>query len=124
MDVNDVKKIIGLAFVAMIIDLPWISMQGSWLLPVIEDIQGGRPMATRLWGALPVYLALGYLTLQVNSAPNAFLAGIATYVVYDFTQVATFDKYPTWFACVDSLWGGFLMLLVWWVGSRVGLVVA
>ena len=79
-------------------------------------------MRVRLLGAIPVYLALGYLIHDIDSAQTAVLTGIATYVVYDFTQFATFDAYPLWLAVVDSLWGGVLMLLVWLVGRRLGWV--
>ena len=78
-------------------------------------------MNVRLWGAIPVYLAIGYLVSQIHSAPRAFLAGMCTYAVYDFTQIVTFDKYPVWFAMADSLWGGLLVSLVWWVGVHLGL---
>ena len=78
-------------------------------------------MNARIWGVVPIYLAIGYLVSQIHSAPRAFLAGMCTYAVYDFTQIVTFDKYPVWFALADSLWGGFLMSLVWWVGVHLGL---
>ena len=121
-DVSYCTQIIGLSILAMAIDLPWLWLQGPGFQALVRDIQGGRPMRMRLLGAIPVYLALGYLIHKVDSAQTAFLTGIATYVVYDFTQVATFDKYPLWLAVVDSLWGGVLMLLVWLVGCRLGSV--
>jgi len=118
---NDLQKILGLALLSGILDLPWLYMQGPVVQDIVKDIQVDRPMNVRLWGAIPVYLALGYLVSQVHSAPRAFLAGMCTYIVYDFTQIVTFDKYPVWFAMADSLWGGLLMSLVWWVGVHLGL---
>jgi uncharacterized membrane protein len=47
---------------------------------------------------------------------------MCTYAVYDFTQIVTFDKYPIWFAIADTLWGGVLMALAWWILERMGLV--
>jgi hypothetical protein len=120
--VSNCAPIIGLSIVAMALDVPWLWLQGPGFSALVRAIQGGRPMRMRWWGAIPVYLALGYLASQVDSAPHAFLAGIATYAVYDFTQYATFDKYPLWLALVDSLWGGVLMLLVWLVGAWMGWV--
>jgi len=120
---NDLQKVLGLALLSVIIDLPWLYIQGPKVQDLIRDIQAERSMNVRLWGAIPVYLAIGYLVSQIHSAPRAFLAGMCTYAVYDFTQIVTFDKYPVWFAMADTFWGGILMSLVWWVGHQFGLVV-
>ena len=121
---NELVKILLLAVLLLILDLPWLIIQGPWVQDIILNIQGGRSMSPRLWGGIPVYLALGYLVTQVHSAPRAFLAGVCTYAVYDFTQIVTFDKYPVAFALADSLWGGVLMALTWWIGSKAGLTVS
>ncbi len=118
---NDLQKVLGLAVLTVLIDLPWLYIQGPRFQDLVRDIQVDRSMNVRLWGAIPVYLAIGYLVSQIHSAPRAFLAGMCTYAVYDFTQIVTFDKYPVWFALADSLWGGVLMSLVWWVGVHLGL---
>ena len=119
---NDLVKVLFLAILLILVDLPWLYIQGPVVQDIISDIQAGRSMNVRLWAGGPVYIALAYLLTQVTSAPRAFLLGLATYAVYDFTQVVTFDKYPLWFAFADSLWGGVLMSLVWWIGSQFKLV--
>jgi len=121
---NELVKILLLAVGLVILDLPWLIIQGPWVQDIILNIQANRSMSPRLWGGIPVYLALGYLITQIHSAPRAFLAGVCTYAVYDFTQIVTFDKYPIAFAVADSLWGGVLMALTWWIGSKVGLTVS
>jgi uncharacterized membrane protein len=121
---NTIQKIIALALLTALIDLPWLLIQGPVVRDLVRDIQADRSMNVRLWGAVPVYLALGYLISEIHSAPRAFLTGMAIYAVYDFTQLVIFDKYPLWFALVDSTWGGILMALVWWVGLQFGLTSA
>ena len=121
---NTIQKILILAALTAIMDLPWLFIQSQNVQDLIRDIQADRSMNVRLWGGIPVYLALGYLVSEVHSAPRAFLTGLATYAVYDFTQIVTFDKYPLWFAMADSTWGGILMALVWWVGLQFGLTSA
>jgi uncharacterized membrane protein len=121
---NTIQKILILAVLTAIMDLPWLFIQSQNVQDLIRDIQADRSMNVRLWGGIPVYLALGYLVSEVHSAPRAFLTGLATYAVYDFTQIVTFDKYPLWFALADSTWGGVLSALVWWVGLQFGLTSA
>ena len=118
------QNILILAVLTAIMDLPWLFIQGQAVKDIVQDIQADRSMNLRLWGSIPVYLALGYLVSEIHSAPRAFLTGLATYAVYDFTQIVTFDKYPLWFAMADSTWGGILMALVWWVGLQFGLTVS
>ena len=119
---NDVVKGLCLAILLLLIDLPWLYIQGPVVQDIIQDIQGNRPMNPRLWGAIPVYIALAYVLTQITSAPRAFIMGLSSYAVYDFTQVVTFDKYPVWFACADTLWGGVLMAVTWWLGASLNLV--
>ena len=121
---NDLVKVVILGFGIAILDLPWLLFQGTRVQDIIREIQGNRSMNPRLWAGIPVYLALGYLLTQATSAPRAFLLGLCTYAVYDFTQLVTFDFYPLDFAIADTLWGGFLMAFSWWIAQRVGLLAA
>ena len=119
---KEITKILCLAFIAACIDVFWLLLQSSWVQDIIRDIQGGRAMNMRLWAAIPVYLAAGYLITQVPSAPRAFLAGFTSYAIYDFTQISLLDRYPFAFAISDSLWGGVLFSLTWWVGNQFGIL--
>ena len=117
---NEGVKLLALASILLVLDLPWLYIQNSWAQDIVMNIQD-RPMKTRLWGAIPVYLALAYAVTQVANAPRAFLLGVAIYAVYDFTQIVTFDKWPLEFALADSLWGGILMALTWWIANQLKL---
>lgn len=119
---NTILQILGLATMIVILDLPWLFIQGSWVQEIIRDIQVDRSMNVRLWGGIPVYVALAYLVTQVSSVPRAFFMGMCVYAVYDFTQVVTFDKYPIGFAVADSLWGGLLMALTYWIATQIKLL--
>ena len=119
---NEVIRLLALAAMLIVLDLPWLYIQGSWVQDFVRDIQVDRSMNVRLWGAIPVYLALAYLVTQVSSAPRAFLLGMSVYAVYDFTQIVVFDKYPLAFATLDSLWGGLLMALAWSLATRLNLI--
>lgn len=119
---NELLKVLVIGLGIAILDIPWLYGQGPWVQEIIRDIQAGRSMNPRFLAGVPVYLALGYLVTQQISAPRAFLTGLCVYAVYDFTMMFTFDQYPLTFAVVDSLWGGLLMALAWWLSHRAGLV--
>jgi uncharacterized membrane protein len=119
---NELIKILLIAIGIFLLDLPWLYIQGPWVRDIVQNIQGDRSMNVRLWGAIPVYIALAYTVTQLTSAPRAFLMGLSTYCVYDFTQIVTFDKYPISFAIADTIWGGVLTSLAWWISSKFNLV--
>jgi uncharacterized membrane protein len=95
------------SLILLIIDIPWLLLQGSTFQKTVADIQGS-PMRVKGWAAIPVYLALGYLLVQQKSALGAATSGACVYAVYDFTTLAIFDKYPLHVAVLDTLWGGVL----------------
>lgn len=119
---NELLNLILLSIMIAVLDLPWLYIQGPWVQSIVQNIQADRSMSVRLWGGIPVYLALAYILTQVQNAPRAFLLGFCVYAVYDFTQIVTFDKYPLEFAIVDSLWGGVLMALSWWVATQLNIL--
>lgn len=94
------------------LDLPWLYTINGWANKIVTQIQGSR-LEMKMWPAVPVYVALGYLLSVARSAQQAFLMGLATYVVYDFTLVTILKRYPLEFAVADSLWGGALMWMAW-----------
>ena len=75
---------------------------------MVKKIQGGAPMTLRWEGAPIVYIALAYLLLQTHSNMQAFLVGLSTYAVYDFTNLTIFKEFSPYMAVADTLWGGIL----------------
>ena len=118
MDIHivNILKNVGLI---LAIDLPWLYSINGWANKVVTQIQGSR-LEMKLWPAIPVYLALGYLLSIAKTAQQAFLMGLSTYVVYDFTLMAILKRYPLEFAVADSLWGGVLMWVAWRLKERLG----
>lgn len=109
---NALRTLVPLSLLFILCDLPWLYTVASWSQTMVQKIQRGSPMVLR-WQAAPVvYVALAYLVLQATSTLNAFLIGLSTYAVYDFTNYATLDKYDGYFAIADTLWGGILFTIV------------
>ena len=111
-------NLILVAALLILIDIPWLTLNMPNYQQVFKSIQGGSELQFRVIGAVPVYLALAYLISKANSLTEAGLIGSCTYAVYDFTNYATFGKYPLWLAVMDSLWGGALFMIAYWVIGR------
>ena len=102
--------LIVLLFVA--VDSIWLIGGSSLSSKMIQDIQGS-PITFRLVPAVIVYVALAYLVSIPKTSKEAFLLGLSTYAIYDFTNYAILKKYSLEFAFKDTIWGGILMTIVW-----------
>jgi uncharacterized membrane protein len=107
-----------LAVLIFVVDIPWLYSVSGWSNEMVRTIQGSG-LEMKLLPAAVVYLALGYLATLPKSILEAFGIGAATYAVYDFTNLAILKKYDPMFAIADTLWGGTLMAIVYWIRTNV-----
>jgi len=108
-----------IAFVLIpVLDAPWLYLQSAPSRAMFEVIQGSK-VEMRLWPAIIVYIALAYLLLQQTSILGAALSGSAVYAVYDFTNLLVFKDYKLSFAIQDSLWGGALFAIAYYILSKI-----
>lgn len=114
---KQVKELFTASLLVLILDLPWLMVSSPYVGDMINRIQGSSLKMSYL-PAVVVYIALGYLLLQTTSVMEAFYAGLATYAVYDFTNLATLKNYDLSFALVDSLWGGVLFAMARFILNR------
>ena len=117
---NANARLVLVAFVMFLLDLPWLSFIGGNYSAIVQAIQGGREVRMRPIAGVVVYPALAFLALKTTSFKDAFLTGAAVYAVYDFTVLAAFKDYPIWIAVADTLWGGALFSAVYWIRERFG----
>jgi uncharacterized membrane protein len=108
------EKIVFNALLIALLDTPWLWFSQNWVKNMIADIQAA-PLRLKFGPAIIVYVALGYLATLPKTALDAFALGLATYAVYDGTNLATLKNYDWRFAIADSLWGGVLFLMVFLV---------
>jgi uncharacterized membrane protein len=113
-----INQVIKNSILIAAIDLPYLLLVSGQFRPMIAAIQGS-PLQFRLWSAIPVYLALGYLLTLAGGWREAALVGAATYAVYDFTNYATLTRYPLKFAVMDTLWGATLMAIAFKVAQAI-----
>ena len=94
-----------------ILDIPWLMVSAERWKEAVKRIQGGIPARFDWRWGVPTYFAMGYLASMSNSTSNAFWHGLATYAVFDGTNLALFKKYPLDLAIADTIWGGILFTL-------------
>jgi len=97
------------------IDFAYLSIIKDHFARQIAAVQGA-PMRINLFGAVVTYVflifGLNYFIIRPGrSAQDAFLLGLVTYGVYDFTNLALLSKWSLTTAVTDTLWGGALFYL-------------
>lgn len=82
---------------------------------LIASVQNG-PMQINMTGVILCYILLifGFYYFIIRENRNnieAFLMGIFVYGVYETTNYATFKKWSSKLALIDTIWGGVLFAL-------------
>lgn len=118
----EAQKLLLIALVMVLVDIPWLWYIGDKFSTMVSKIQGGRPMDARLFAAIPVYLAMAFLLTRASDMKDAFLIGACTYAVYDFTCMTIFKDYDLSVAVMDSVWGGTLFSISYYLGKQFKLL--
>lgn len=91
----------------------YLGIHSSFFKQTLEKIQG--PMKFRLFPAIMVYLYLTFLVYKLIqykvSDRDVFLIGLCVYGIYEGTNYAIFNDWPSYLFFVDTLWGGILLYL-------------
>jgi uncharacterized membrane protein len=118
----EAQKLLLIAVVMVLVDIPWLWYIGDKFGSMVQKIQGGRPMDARLFAAIPVYLAMAWLLTRASDMKEAFFIGACTYAVYDFTSMTIFQGYDLSVALMDTVWGGVLFTIAYWLGKQFKLL--
>ena len=110
-----IKDTFLLSAILLIIDMVYLTMISKSFGSMINDIQGSE-MKVRWDSAFMTYalviFQLYYFILQQDrSEYDAFLLGMTTYGIFDFTSYALLKNYKLSTAFVDMVWGGMLYFL-------------
>ena len=103
------------ALIMLALDGIYLSSMKSWFNKQVTAVQGS-PIQMRIIPTIVVYifllLSLYYFVIRVNGTPfDAFVLGISTYAVYEFTNYAILAKWSPISVVIDTVWGGVLFYL-------------
>jgi len=108
----------------LILDTIYFSMIYRYMNEAIEKIQR-KPLVVRYSSALVCYLAMTvlfvyFIVLQKRTLYEAFFLGFLVYLIYETTNYAILRDWPITLVWVDSLWGGFLFMIVAFINKILG----
>lgn len=97
---------------------------GKTFKDMVRKIQNGEEMKPKIIPAILAFVVLAFgiyyfiidkvrdNNIIMDSAKLAIPFGFVIYAVYDFTNLATLNKYSVKTAIIDIMWGSFLAFLV------------
>jgi uncharacterized membrane protein len=103
------------ALTMLALDAIYLTTTKSYFNNQITAVQGS-PIKMRIIPTIVVYifllLSLYYFVIRVKGTPfDAFVLGISTYAVYEFTNYAILSKWSLITVAMDTIWGGILFYL-------------
>ena len=119
----NILKMIRKMLVLLILDIIFIKFVTSkFFIKMIEKIQN-KPFKLNITGAILSYFLILFgqylfvdpfkkLYSKKKYYLHAFLFGIVTYGIFDFTNIAIFSDYKFIPAIIDILWGGIINMLI------------
>lgn len=117
------KYILVTCVIMLILDYIYLSITKNSFIKMVVDIQNS-PFKFNIVGAIISYtlLIIGNYVFLYNKKSNykeAFLLGIIIYGVFDGTNLAIFKKYDINIGLLDTLWGGILMTMTYYLSNKI-----
>jgi uncharacterized membrane protein len=109
---NHIFKLFMLIIVLTVLDAIYLNSVSSQYQRIVKSIQG-KKLVVKYIPTFIVYISiivlLYYFIIRENRTPfEAFLLGSMTYAIFDFTNLAIFNKWDLKMSIIDSIWGGIL----------------
>jgi len=117
-----VKKFFLISIIVLVIDLLWLSLfLGKYFGKMVLKIQGEKMIINNgiaFLSYLCIILSIYYFLIMKDNGKmymDAFLLGLFTYGIFEFTSGAIFKKWEKLPLFLDTLWGGILYLMTYFI---------
>lgn len=107
----------------LLIDSIYLKSSSNEWNSIIKNIQGTK-ISFKMISALITYIAIVFqvyyfIVLKNKPLTDAFLLGLTTYAIFDFTNYAILKKWSLKMSIIDTLWGGILYTLTVFVFRKI-----
>lgn len=117
------KSIVVIGISILILDFVWLKFVfGKYFINMLEGVQKEKLIVKPIgvFVAYTILILVAYFTISKSSnIIEAFIFGFLIYAVYDSTNYATFSNYKANIAFIDSLWGGTLFAITYFIYKKL-----
>ena len=119
----NIKQVIISGIIMLLLDSVYLSIFSKFFNNIVNSIQNSK-IKFKILGAVLCYIflifGLNYFIIdQKKPLLDAFLLGIVIYAVYETTSYALLDKWPLSAVILDTLWGGILFTLTYFLTLKI-----
>ena len=117
------RKLLLLAIIILLLDSIYLKVIGPGFSKMVLGIQKS-PLKLNMVSAgftyLSVIVQLYYFIIERNgSLLDAFLLGMTTYGIFDFTSISVLKDYSIKIGVIDMLWGGILYTITTYILKKI-----
>lgn len=111
--------IFKILFIVLFLDSIYLHTISNYFMNLVKDIQGSK-LEINIYGALFCYICIIFMLYyfiikEKKSVKDAFLLGLCTYGIFEFTNMAIFTRWSSYIIYVDIIWGGILYALTTYI---------
>jgi len=114
-----ILDIVKLSIIFTLIDSVYLYSMSSKFQKMIKNIQGSELkmsiMPTLLCYIFLIFSLYYFVVSKKQKVLDAFLLGLGIYGVYETTNLAIFKKWEPIIGIVDTIWGGILFSLTYFI---------
>lgn len=114
-----ILEIVKLSVILTLIDSIFLYSISGKFQKMIKNIQGSELkmslIPTILCYIFLIFSLYYFIVLKKESLTSAFLLGLSIYGVFETTNLAIFKKWDPIIGLIDTLWGGILFLLTYYI---------
>ena len=117
------RKLLLLPIIILLLDSIYLTLIGPSFSKMVLGIQKS-PLKLNIVSAAFTYLLvivqLYYFIISRNrSLLDAFLLGMTTYGIFDFTSISVLKGYSSKLGVIDMLWGGILYMVTTYILKKI-----
>ena len=118
-----IKDILKIGMVFIIIDSFYLYSMKDYFNDLVKSIQGSN-LKLKILPTIFCYLFLifsiyYFLIIKNSNLLDAFLLGFFIYGVYETTNLAIFKEWNYKVALIDTLWGGILFIISFFIFNNL-----
>ncbi len=114
-----ILDIIKLSIIFTLIDSIYLYLMSNKFKIIIKNIQGSdikmRLIPTIFCYIFLIFSLYYFIVSKKASILTAFLLGICIYGVFETTNLAIFKKWDPIVSIIDTIWGGILFTITYWL---------
>ena len=119
----NITQVIISGIIMLLLDFVYLSTFSKFFSNIVYNIQNSK-LKFKILGAVLCYIflifGLNYFIIdQKKPLLDAFLLGIVIYGVYETTSYALLDNWPLSAVVLDTVWGGVLFTLTYFLTLKI-----